>query len=178
MNLVFPSRALLSILFLSSSSVLAQQGTDSAPLMVGMSLFAAGYSFANEDNEGIKEFATATFINLTATHLLKQTIDKDRPMHQGSLSFPSGHVSMAATTASYMGHRYGAKWGVGMSILTVFVAMERIEHKEHDIYDVLGGAALGYLAGAAVTTPRQNFKISPSYSHTDKSYRVNFQYLL
>jgi membrane-associated phospholipid phosphatase len=175
-SLLFRKLAIAGIAICSSQIAIATDNTTDV-VVVGMTLFSAGYSFLNDDKEGLMQFAQAAFIDMSATYFLKYVVKEQRPDHSDTKSFPSGHVSLAATDATYMGYRYGWEWGLGMGIITSVVGAERISKKKHDLVDVIAGAALGYLSAAFVTTNQHsNLKLMPGYSPDDKGYMLNFQY--
>lgn len=65
-------------------------------------------------------------------------------------SWPSGHTSSSFAFASVLDEYYGPKVGVPAYILAGLVGWERIDDREHDLSDVVFGAALGYVIGKTV----------------------------
>ncbi len=81
------------------------------------------------------------------TGLIKTTVGRERPNHQGYRSFPSGHTSNAFAVATVANQLYGKKVGtVAYSAATV-VAISRIHDNKHYLSDVIAGAGLGIIIG-------------------------------
>lgn len=92
----------------------------------------------------------AQLITMAFTQGIKLTVGRTRP--DGSrYSFPSGHSSATFATASVLQRHYGWKAGVPAYGLAVYVAASRLSENKHYMSDVLFGAALGIVAGRAVT---------------------------
>jgi len=125
--------------------------------IIQIAIPAGGYitSLILKDKEGQYMFYKSVIVNTALTHSLKYIIDKPRPEGNGHYAFPSGHTASAFQGAAFIQRRYGWKWGIPSYMLASFVGYSRIEGESdmHDIWDVLGGAALG---------------ISCSYFFTDK----------
>ncbi len=137
-------KSFLLTFFLLFSTLKAQSiETAGDILQLALPLGGAAYSYAIDDYEGLKSlgYAYATTIGLTYT--LKVTVLKPRPNGANNYSFPSGHTSSAFSGASYIQRRYGWAYGLPAYLLAAFVGYSRIESNNHDIYDVLAGAALG-----------------------------------
>lgn len=116
-------------------------------------LASAGISIANKDWKGLVRFSIEGVATVGVTYLLKNTVRKKRPDGSDYHSFPSMHTSVAFVSASYLMRRYGWKFGVPAYGVATYVAWGRIYAKKHDIWDVLGGAAIGTAAGLLGTTP-------------------------
>ena len=82
---------------------------------------------------------------------LKLGVGRQRPDASNNLSFPSGHTANAFALTTVLTRRYGWMLGLPLYTMTAFVAPARIERERHYFSDVIGGAALGTLAGWAVT---------------------------
>ncbi len=107
------------------------------------------------------ESYAAGFVALTATvqglkHGLGNASINERP-NGGSQGFPSGHTAAAASGATDLalncapGNRLVAAAG---GAATAIVGASRIEANEHDLLQVLAGAALGFFStGITVTHP-------------------------
>jgi membrane-associated phospholipid phosphatase len=96
------------------------------------------------------DLVRAQVITMAFTHGLKLSVGRTRP--DGSrYSFPSGHSSAAFATASVLQRHYGWKAGVPAYGLAAYVAASRLSENKHYASDVIFGAALGIVAGRAVT---------------------------
>jgi len=80
---------------------------------------------------------------------LKKAFHTRRPNGDND-GFPSGHVVGAMTLATLLESHFGLYPGIAGYVLTGFVAFHRIDHRKHDLSDVLFGAALGYAIGKSV----------------------------
>jgi membrane-associated phospholipid phosphatase len=104
----------------------------------------------------------AQLITMAFTQGIKLTVGRTRP--DGSrYSFPSGHTSATFATASVLQRHYGWKAGVPAYGLAAYVAASRLSENKHYMSDVLFGAALGIVAGRAVTVGRgaSTFALTP-----------------
>jgi membrane-associated phospholipid phosphatase len=66
-------------------------------------------------------------------------------------AWPSGHTSSSFAFAAVLDEYYGPKVGIPAYILAGLVGWERIDDREHDLSDVVFGAALGYVIGRTVS---------------------------
>jgi hypothetical protein len=130
--------------------------------IIQIALPAGGYitTLLIGDKNGQYMFYKSFITNTALTHALKYLIDKPRPEGNGHYAFPSGHTSSAFHGAAFIERRFGWKWGIPSYLLASFVGYSRIEGESdmHDIWDVLGGAALG---------------VSSSYFFTDRYGKSN-----
>lgn len=96
------------------------------------------------------DLVRAQLITMAFTQGLKLSVGRTRP--DGSrYSFPSGHSSATFATASVLQRHYGWKAGVPAYGLAAYVAASRLSENKHYASDVIFGAALGIVAGRAVT---------------------------
>jgi membrane-associated phospholipid phosphatase len=135
-------------------------------------------TIVNKDKEGIKQFAFSFGTNFLATHALKRLIRKKRPDPSTALNaMPSGHTSSAFQGATFIHIRYGPKYGIPAYLLAAYVGYSRVEGvgQKHDIWDVLGGAALGTLSSYLFTTTKdKSVVITPTL--TSSSVSLSFQF--
>lgn len=102
------------------------------------------------------QFARSYGICFVTTHGLKRLLNKRRP-NGGYRAFPSGHTSSAFCGASFLQKRYGWQVGLPSYLLAGYVGWTRIDADQHDVWDVIGGAAIGILS-AQIFTTRYNHK--------------------
>lgn len=107
----------------------------------------------NKDYSGTKQIVIGGASSLAATYLLKYSIKKERPDKSNHHSFPSAHTSVAMQGAAFIQRRYGWKFGAPAYALSVYIGWGRIYAKKHDIWDVLGGAAIGTASSYLFTRP-------------------------
>lgn len=148
-----------SISFLSNASSFKQKSGD--VLEVAMPFFAMGFSYYHDDVEGMKEFALAISGTVLTTTLLKKSVSKERPDSSGDDAFPSGHAAITFSSASYLERRYGWKYGLPAYSLATWTAYTRIDSDQHQIEDVLAGAAIGYLFSYLIIDPNEKFFVAP-----------------
>jgi membrane-associated phospholipid phosphatase len=91
----------------------------------------------------------ALVITGASTLALKLIADTDAPNDE-DLGWPSGHTSSSVTVAAVLDEYYGPWVGVPAYLVAGAVAWERIDDREHDLSDVIFGAALGYVVGKVV----------------------------
>jgi hypothetical protein len=128
----------------------------SAPFQMGGAL--AVYSIGRATGSrrvaqvGADLFRAQTFAQLT-TYAMKYSIRRTRP--DGTrFSFPSGHTAVAFASATVLQRNFGWKAGIPAYGMAAFVAGSRLQTRRHHLSDVAFGAALGILAGRAVTVGR------------------------
>lgn len=152
---------LLPSSFLLSSSLLvampahasSSDNIDKAGDILSFAIPAVAYgsTYYMDDKEGRQQFYYSFATNVAATQVLKSVIDKERPNGRDEESFPSGHTSMAFQGASFIHKRYGLEYSIPAYIGAGFVAYSRVEADEHDVTDVLAGAALGVASSMYLT---------------------------
>ena len=105
----------------------------------------------------------AQIVTQTVTTMVKGTVNRTRP-DGTQYSFPSGHSSVTFATATVLQRNLGWKAGVPAYAVAGYVAASRVQAKRHFLSDVTFGAALGIVAGRAVTVGRGNhrFAVAPT----------------
>jgi hypothetical protein len=108
------------------------------------------------------ELVRAQIVAGALTEGLKLTVNRTRPNGQ-TLSFPSGHSSASFATASVLQREMGWKVGAAAYAFASYVAVSRMSENKHYASDVAFGAAIGILAGRAVTihAGHHAFALSP-----------------
>ncbi|MCP4877717.1 MAG: phosphatase PAP2 family protein [Gammaproteobacteria bacterium] len=117
---------------------------------------ALGVTYLKEDEEGRWQFLKAGATTSISVHSLKYIVDKWRPNHSDTKSFPSGHTAAAFSGASFLQTRYGASYGIPAYALASFVGYSRIHAEKHFSDDVLAGASIAMLSNWFFTTPLDN----------------------
>jgi membrane-associated phospholipid phosphatase len=95
----------------------------------------------------------ATLVSQAYTHALKLVVSRERPNGDGdsfNSSFPSGHASNAFAWATVLERHYGRKAAVPGYAFAALVGASRLRENKHWLSDVVGGAALGFVAARAV----------------------------
>jgi membrane-associated phospholipid phosphatase len=105
----------------------------------------------------------AQIVTQTMTAAIKLSVGRTRP-DGTQYSFPSGHSSVTFATATVLQRNLGWKAGIPAYGFATYVAASRIQDKRHFLSDVTFGAALGIVAGRAVTVGKGDarFAIAPA----------------
>ena len=138
------------------------------PLLVGL------YSFSLWDqNEPLHDLSgtliSAYTITTATTSLLKVAVNSDRPTkdyNNGHYGFPSYHTSSSFAMASVLDEYYGHKVGLPAYALAGIIGWTRIDNRDHDLSDVMFGAALGTVIGKSVARQHLssgNVEVLPYY---------------
>lgn len=125
-------------------------------IAVAIPAIAYGSTYYMDDKEGRQQFYYGFATNIAATQLLKSTIHKERPNGSDDNAFPSRHASVAFQGASFIHKRYGLEYSIPAYIGAGFVAYSRVDADEHDVTDVLTGAALGIASSMFFTKSYNN----------------------
>jgi membrane-associated phospholipid phosphatase len=96
------------------------------------------------------DLVRAQLVNAGLTYSIKFAVRRDRP-DGGPLSFPSGHSSAAFATATVLQRDLGWRVGAPAYGVAAYVAVSRLTENQHFLSDVIFGAAVGLVAGRAVT---------------------------
>jgi len=91
----------------------------------------------------------ALMVNGLSTMLLKVSMDDETPNDE-EWGWPSGHTSSSMCFAAVMHEYYGWKAGAPLYLLAGYSAATRLEDREHDLSDLVFGAALGFVVGHSV----------------------------
>ena len=126
------------------------------PIQIPALLGTYAYSVwaQNEEvNHLSKTLISAYTITGVSTVILKGIVDSDRPTNDwndGRYGFPSFHTASSFTIAAVLDEYYGAKVGLPAYTFAGLIGYSRIDERDHDLSDVLFGAALGYIVGKSV----------------------------
>jgi len=96
-----------------------------------------------------KTMIEALLVTNLSTLGLKIGMD-DRAPNGEKYGWPSGHTSSSVCFAAVMQEYYGWKAGVPLYLLAGYTAASRLEDREHDLSDLVFGAALGWVVGHSV----------------------------
>ncbi|MCG3861541.1 phosphatase PAP2 family protein [Psychrobacter faecalis] len=137
---------------------------------------AYGSTYYMDDKEGRQQFYYSFATNVAATYALKTVIDKERPDGSDDDSFPSGHTSRAFQGASFIHKRYGLEYSIPAYIGAGFVAYSRVEADEHDVADVVAGAALGVASSMYLTKSYYDDQLHIATNLAPDYYGVSVHY--
>ncbi|MDA1013677.1 MAG: phosphatase PAP2 family protein [Planctomycetota bacterium] len=115
-----------------------------------------GYSLLEQDEE-LHEFSKSMFSAYAITGLstvaIKGIANTDRPTDDwngGMFGFPSFHTASSFTMAAVADEYYGPRVGIPAYVVAGLIGWSRIDERDHDLSDVVFGAALGFVIGKAV----------------------------
>ncbi len=157
---VFMVMLLLSLLF--SNAAVASDTVERAGdiLLLVLPVSGASIALARDDDDGLIQFAKSGALTLALTFGLKYTIPSTRP-DGGDHSFPSGHTSIAFSSAEFIRERYGWNYGIPVYVAASFVGYSRVESKRHYTRDVVAGALLGIGSSLLFTESYKDWHIQP-----------------
>ena len=118
--------------------------------VMGVSILLMAYG--SEPHQETGKLLSSAFLGTgIITFGMKELVGRRRPLEEtlGSPSFPSGHTSLAFSSATILGYRY-PRWRVPLYIGAGLVGFSRIYLGRHYLSDVVVGAALGTAMGMLV----------------------------
>lgn len=128
-----------------------------ATYQVPVLLALYGYAL-HEDDPELHHFCSSLFSAYTLTGLstvaIKGVVNSDRPSddwNDGQFGFPSFHTSSSFAIAAVIDEYHGPKAGLPAYAMAGLIGWSRIDERDHDLSDVVFGAALGYVIGKAVS---------------------------
>lgn len=137
-----------------ASRVLGNMGEIQYQLPVLLGLY--GISLKTQDSH-LHQLNTSLMSAYTITGLstmaIKGIANTDRPSEKwngGHFGFPSFHVSSSFTIAAVLDEYEGPMIGIPAYALAGLIGWSRIDERDHDLSDVVFGAALGYVVGKSV----------------------------
>jgi len=133
----------------------AESGKETQADVLALALPAAAYLVTRkeDDRAGRSMLAKSLGVAAAGTLALNALIDKDSPNGESAHAFPSGHTTIAFSSAAFIQRRYGGRYGIPAYVAASYVGWLRVETDDHDAGDVLGGAALGILSSYLMTRP-------------------------
>ncbi len=131
-----------------------------------------GLTACFKDGEGAWEFGESAAISMAVTFGLKNTVRAQRPDGEPH-SFPSGHSTIAFSSAEFLRKRYGWKFGAPAYVLAAFVAESRVHAHRHHYRDVAAGAAIGFVTTYLVSKPFHGWRIQPELGADFRGLRVS-----
>lgn len=153
--------------------------TSTDVILVALPVAAATAVIAQKDWEGLKEGAFTAAATLGTTLILKAVVKENRPDFSNRHSFPSGHASITFAAATFVGQRYGWKWGIPACALSTYTAWGRVYGKKHHWWDVAAGAAIGAASSLIFTHPylrEHEAAIVPVATDTDMGVMASFTF--
>ncbi|MFQ3228700.1 phosphatase PAP2 family protein [Reinekea sp.] len=158
-------------LFASTSVMADEIETAGDIIQIAIPLTALVATYTLDDPEGRKQFLWSYGSTFAITHILKRTVNKERPDGSNTLSFPSGHTGSAFSGASFLQKRYGWDVGVPAYIAASFVGYSRVHAKKHDWVDVGAGALLAVGMNQWFVTEKLDLDVG--FMPIDKGWHVS-----
>ncbi len=138
----------------AASTVIGRLGDATFELPVMMGVYTYSLRKGNQRlHQTCCSLINAYTLTGIGTIAVKAAINSDRPSNDwtgGQFGFPSGHVSSSFTIAAVLEEYYGVRAAVPAYIFAGMVGWSRIDECDHDLSDVVFGAALGYVIGKSV----------------------------
>lgn len=94
------------------------------------------------DYQQLEYVLTSYGTSLALAGSLKYLVGRTRPDGSNRYSFPSGHTTLAFTTAEVTRQLYGNGWGGAAYALAILTGIERIQDERHWLGDVVTAAIL------------------------------------
>ncbi len=155
-----------SLLFCQNLHADLETAADSLLLLLPLS--AVGLSYFENDKEGRSSFYKSFGATFLSTVVLKSAINaprpEDGPEADANDSFPSGHTSLAFSSASFIQRRYGWQLGAPAYLLASYVGWSRVKTKHHHSADVFAGALLGASMSFVFVSKREEFEVNVSHN--------------
>lgn len=133
-------------------------------LTAAVPLTGLAVAYLTGDTEGQKQWLRNTLVNQGLTSALRlgfnETSLGERPNGK-EYGFPSGHVAFVMSGATFLGERYGWKWGVPAYLAAAYVAYERVDSDHHYWRDVIASGALAYGVALLTVTPEKASYLAP-----------------
>ena len=130
--------------------------------VIPLGAFAVAYF--KDDTEGQKQWLRNVAVNQVLTSALRlgfnQTSWGERPNGR-SYGFPSGHTAIVMSGATFLGERYGWKWGTPAYLAAAYVAYVRVDNRSHHWRDVIASTVLAYGVAKLTVTPENATHLAP-----------------
>lgn len=160
---------MVTVLGLSASTTMAgddygnnELATDIITGVVPLTGLAVAYFTG--DTEGQKQWLRNTVVNQVLITSLRvgfnETSLGERP-NGHEYGFPSGHVAFVMSGATFLGERYGWKWGAPAYLAASYVAYTRVDEDKHHWRDVIASGALAYGVALLTVTPEKATYLAP-----------------
>ncbi len=155
-------------------------GNGGVHLAGALSLYMAGKVFHRRGLAALgSDLTSGLVIAGTISTGLKLATQRTRP-DGAPYSFPSGHATMAFTTAGVIADRYGVIPGIIAESGAAYVGLSRLQENKHYISDVVAGAALGNLIAYEVVsrrnqTERVTMSLEPSKNGLNTTISLHFK---
>ena len=145
-------------------------------LQIALPFSALSSTYILKSKENRAQFWKSYISSISATYLLKYTINKKRPNGSCCESFPSGHTTSAFSGAMFIQKKYGYKYGIPSLILASFVGYSRVYANMHCWEDVFAGVTIGILGNIIFTKNNEKVNISLVRNQGNPNLMINLQF--
>jgi len=150
---------------LPAATAKAETDIDSTDIvMAAVPLTALAVAYFKDDTEGEKQWLRNIVVNQVLTSALRigfnETSLGERPNGKG-YGFPSGHVAAVMSGATFLGERYGWKWGAPAYLASAYVAYARVDDDHHRWRDVIASTVLAYGVARFTVTAENATYLAP-----------------
>ena len=145
-------------------------------LAAGLPVLAAGFSYLNNETDGVIQLIKSEGATFLIVGALKSTTKETRPDGSDNKSFPSAHAAAAFSAAQYMQMKGGWEYGVPAYLAASYVGYSRVEAHKHYWKDVVAGAATGALTTYYFTDGNSGRRLGMMW--TGRSATLQFQQAL
>lgn len=156
--------ALLAMLATQQAYALDSATRNANLLTAGLPVVAAGFSYLNNDTEGLVQLVKSEAATVLITEGLKNATHQTRPDGTDNKSFPSRHAAVAFSAAQYMQMKGGWEYGLPAYAAAAYVANARVESNRHRWRDVAAGAATGALTTYYFTDDKNQRRLGMMWS--------------
>ena len=133
-------------------------------ITAGLPVVAAGFSYLNNDTEGLVQLIKSEAATVLITEGLKNATHQTRPDGSDNKSFPSRHAAVAFSAAQFMQMKGGWEYGLPSYAAAAYVANARVESNRHRWRDVAAGAATGALTTYYFTDDKNQRRLGMMWS--------------
>lgn len=158
---------MVAVLGLHAVSATAGNGPDVVAtdiLTAVVPLTGLAVAYFTDDREGEKEWLRNTGVNQVLISALRlgfnETSLGERP-NGHPYGFPSGHQAFIMSGATFLGERYGWKWGTPAYMAAAYVAYVRVDEDKHHWRDILASSVLAYGVAKLTVTPENATCLAP-----------------
>jgi membrane-associated phospholipid phosphatase len=170
-----------AVRFPATAETTAQRGVDRSTDVIAFALPASALvgTLCAQDWKGLVQGVEAAGVTAAVTLAMKYGIKEWRPNMSDTHSFPSAHSAVSFATAAYLQRRYGWAYGGPAYALSCYVAWGRVFARQHHVWDVVAGAAIGAASSYLFTTPfarKHDLQIAPTTDGTSIGAYASFTF--
>jgi len=161
---ILQAAALLTALAIRPVFALDSTTRNANLVTAGLPALAAGWSYFNNDTDGVVQLVKSEAATVLITEGLKNATHQTRPDGSDNKSFPSRHAAVAFSAAQYMQMKGGWEHGLPAYAAAAYVANARVQSNRHRWRDVAAGAATGALTTYYFTDETKGRRLGMTWS--------------